>query len=98
MCQERLKCVTSGLPVIALQVPHVLRHNHSGRRLQKLSYIRILWETMPITAIAHAKVSPIWVHGSSEPLRALIWHLTVHQPSHIALSCVSLLPASALFA
>ena len=27
-----------------------------------------------------------------------MWHLTVHQPSHIALSCVSLLPASALSA
>ena len=32
------------------------------------------------------------------PLRVLRWRLTVHPPSHTALSCASLLPASALCA
>ena len=36
--------------------------------------------------------------GPQGPLRALIWHLTVHPPSHTALSCVPLPPASALSA
>ena len=96
--QERVKHVTSDLPVapykfctsfaILIQKIDCKSGHTSG------SYGRHpLIQQSPMQ-----RSYPSGSMGPLGPLRALIWHLTVHPPSHTALSHVSLLPASALFA
>ena len=97
MCQERLKRVTSDLPVIphrfrmcfAIVVQDVdCRSGHTSGSMVDAPF----HSDCPCKGLTH--LGP-W---ELRALRALMWHLTVHQPPQIALSCVSLLPASALSA